>query len=133
MGLRTELANFIEADVPSIAINTTIYHGIDFTSKDIDIEGCEIITVEPKATGGHASCSKSVEFNFVGSLDGVNFETKPFVVVSIDLNGTTAVRGPSEFLFIFSLKKIRLYSIKNTETTADYTATAVNVAYGIRT
>ena len=120
---------FIPNDIASINPNETKYNGIDFISRELFVGDCEFISVSGYAKGANSGCSKDVEFNLVVSGDGVNWDTIALITLRVTLNGTNRVQG-SAIVNVGGFKKIRLESVKNTETTSGYTANDVNCLYG---
>jgi hypothetical protein len=120
---------FIPDDILEINPNETKYNNVDFTSRELFVGDCEYISVSGYAQGADSACSKDIEFNFVASSDGVNWDTVSLITLRVALNGTNRVQG-SAIVNVGGFKKLRLESIKNTETTAGYIANNVNCIYG---
>lgn len=120
---------FIANDIVNIDPNETKYHGVDFSSQELFVGDCEHISVSGYAKGANSSCSKDVEFNFVASADGVNWDTVSLITLRVSLNGTNRVQGSAN-INVGGFKKLRLESIKNTETTPGYAINDVNCIYG---
>ncbi len=120
---------FIATDITSIAINTTIVNGTDYSALVVKVWDLGTIIIQGKCTGGVAACALPVQYNFVGSPDGLNWDTVTFYQLEVTLNGVTEARY-SQHVNVLGFFAIRLQSIKNTETVATRTAVVVNARWG---
>lgn len=125
----TSSKNFLAADIASIAVNTEIVHGTGFTSLELEVWDVETVVLQGKVTGGHSNCALDVAFKLVGSVDGVNWDTEAIATLDVTMVGVTAVKFSAQ-LSVIGYHSLRLISIKNEDTTANCTATLVNLALG---
>ncbi len=114
--------NFYAADIASIAATATY----STASDEGYFPGSEEIWISCKATGGNASASGNVTFNFVVKGDATqSYPTTASFSVVLTLSGTSAV--VKDAIVSFPGKLIKVLSIVNGD--ASYTATLVNAAY----
>ena len=115
---------FIATDIASIAAATTT---TSFTAVEVPVWDIETIALMAFVTGGHASASGAVDFNFVGSVDGVTWGTNIVKTVTVTMSGAAKIVKTDQ-LDMTGYHSLKLYSIQNKD--ANYTATLVNVWWG---
>ncbi len=119
---------FISAEIASIAASDTIYPPGDYIAYDVPMS--DILTslaVQVTVTGGNASASGDVDFNLIGSVDGVVWDTITALTVTITMAGTATI-VKSDQLDVGGYKYLRLGSIQNKD--GSYTATLVHARWG---
>lgn len=84
----------------------------------------DFLAVIPFCEASITSAGTVVDFEFVGRLEAVTFETNP-QIVRLSLDGTTN-RGPKDLLPVLGYRQVKLTAIENN---ASAVLTGVNVEY----
>lgn len=113
----------IPAGPLTIAQATTVVHGTGFTSRDLPVWDVEMVVLQGQITG-EAAANGDVDFIFVGSVDGINFDTIGIKTLTLTMIGATPV-NESVQLDVTGYKKIRLLSIQNKDAAKDATVQVV--------
>lgn len=123
----TSHGKFLAEDLASIALSTIAVNGVDFDSRELEVwDGADVV-FQAYTTGGNASAVLPVDFNLVGTVDGVLWDTVPFATLRVTQNGATK-SVESGKIDVSGYRKIRLHSIENTDPA--YTATLLNLYWG---
>ncbi len=110
--------NFLETNL-SVSANTTLNEGTDFTSVVMDTSRAVAMSITLYAVGDTGGTGQ-ITFKFVSYSDALGgWDTNPFKILSIALNGTNPVR--ETFVLPAGVGKIKLLSVTNSDTT--YAAT----------
>ena len=113
--------------ISSIAAAGQADHPGDYTSYDLDVSDVDRIVFQCEATGGNASATGEVHFNFVATLNGTDWDTDPVLEIAVTLAGVATIRG-TEGLDCRGMRTLRLLFVENND--ASYTATNVQCLWG---
>jgi hypothetical protein len=110
---------FLDSDY-EVAINTIAVDGTEFSSNKIPLGLAKSASVTLYVKGNNAGCSKDVIFKFA-AFDSLRnkWDTKEFFSVSVAADGTNDVQ--KTIAIEPDAEAIKLLSVQNQETTADYT------------
>jgi len=114
-------------DVASIAAATTITDGAGFVSHKLPVWDTEWVVFQGHVTGGNASASGQVDFNIVGTVDGVLWDTVTVLTLTITMAGVAQI-VQSDPVDVSGLRMVKIKSIQNKDAT--YTATLVGLHWG---
>jgi len=114
-------------DIASIASGATVVDGVGFTSKQLRVHDIWLMGLLLYATGGAGGANGDVEFNILGSPDGVNWGTEPYLTLTVTLSGTSKVAAQHQ-IDVTGLHSIKIGSIKNAD--AAQAATLVGAIWG---
>jgi len=112
-----------DEDVASIAAGST--HSTPSNSMDVD--DVETVAIQVYAEGENAGISGNIIASIAASIDGVNFDSQVFAVVTLTKSGMSQERVTG-LVNVRGVKAIRVMSIENTDSA--YAATNVNVLIG---
>lgn len=127
MSVNHSHGDFIATDIASIAANTTFTHAAasEYTSLVVAVYDVDYITLQGRATGETGS-DEDVDFNIVGTLDEVLWDTIVIATISLTLAGAVQI-VESDPLDVRGLRAIRLATVENKD---DAAVTLVNLKWG---
>lgn len=121
------LTTYVPTDYASIGTGATVVDGTDYTSYVLDVTDVDYVVLQGKATGGNASANGIVDFNILGTLDDVLWDTIAVAAVNVTMAGVAQI-VKSDPLDVRGYRSIKLGSIKNND--GSYAATIVNLRWG---
>lgn len=117
--------NFIATDI-SIAQTSAALDGTSFDAIPLEVEDQNKVRIQLKATGDDSGCSNSVTAKFVGTIDGVKWDTEQFSSAAVTLDGVNSVAA-TVLMDVRGFHSIKPAAISNADASS---ADNVNVKWG---
>lgn len=120
------LTTFVVTDIASLTTGATVVDGTDYTSFVLDVSDVDVVVLQAKVTG-IADSTGAIDFNILGTLDGVLWDTATVATVNVTQAGAAKIVS-SDPLDVRGYRAIKVGSVKNND--GSKTATLMNLKWG---